>query len=267
MWKSKHKNAPIAEFLGILLFISLAVNAILLLLEPYSVAYAENGKLTLSYAIYAVIGLLFSTPAPIIAIFAVLRKYEKITVKEFIKRAISTPNPLKTVLITGAFCIAAFIFAIIYGKYNGSPWYMMPLGFIVMIPFVGFAEETGWRGFLQPELEKRFSFPVATSIVSVIWYSWHLVIWLMPTSNHYNDSLIGFAITIFVWSFVSAAIYKSTKSVFACAVYHSFVNSIGAIFDWNELFDTYPKENGMIVYFVIIFIASLIIAKRCRKAL
>ncbi|RKM59325.1 CPBP family intramembrane metalloprotease [Butyrivibrio sp. CB08] len=47
---------------------------------------------------------------------------------------------------------------------------MMPLGFLIMLPLVGFAEETGWRGFLQPMLEKRFPFPVATTIVAVIWY-------------------------------------------------------------------------------------------------
>ena len=58
--------------------------------------------------------------------------------------------------------------------------------------------------------------------------------------------MIGFAITIFVWAFVSAAIYKATKSVLACAAYHAFINSIGAIYDWNALFDAYPKSNGML---------------------
>ena len=90
---------------------------------------------------------------------------------------------------------------------------------------------------LQPEMEKMFPFPIATSITAVIWCVWHLPIWVMPSSNHYGDSLIGFAITIFVWSFIGAAIYKATKSVLACAIYHSFINSIGAVYDWNDLFD------------------------------
>ena len=140
-----------------------------------------------------------------------------------------------------------------------------------MLPLVGIAEEAGWRGFLQPELEKKFPFPIATSITAVIWYVWHLPIWLMPSSNHYGDSLIGFAITIFVWAFVSAAIYKATKSVLACAAYYSFINSIGAIYDWNALFDAYPKSNGMLLYFGIVFALAIVIwvitdkkIQRCR---
>ena len=136
---------------------------------------------------------------------------------------------------------------------------MMPLGFIVMILFVGIAEEPGWRGFLQPEMEKIFPFPIATSITAVIWYVWHLPLWVKPSSDHYDDSLIGFAINIFVWSFIGAAIYKATKSVFACALYHAVIDSIGAVYDWNTLFDAYPKTNAMMLYFGIVFAAAVII--------
>ena len=157
------------------------------------------------------------------------------------------------------FCVCALIFAVFCGEPNGSPLYMMPLGLLIMLPFVGFAEETGWRGFLQPALEKRFPFLVATTIVAVIWCVWHFPIWLQPSSNHYGDSIVGFAINIFVWAFVAAAIYKATKSVLACAIYHSFINSIGAIYDWNKLFDAYPKSNAAYIYFGAIFIIAVII--------
>lgn len=115
--------------------------------------------------------------------------------------------------------------------------------------------------FFAARTGEKFPFPIAASITAVIWYVWHLPIWIMPTSNHYGDSLIGFAITIFVWTFVEAAIYKSTKSVIACAVYHSFINSIGAVFDWNALFDVYPKTNGMMRYFAVVFVAAIILWK------
>lgn len=259
MWKDEKKKAPIADYLGWLLFLSLFVNIIILALEPASIAYAETGKLTFLYVIYAIIGMFFTTPGPVITLFIVLRKEESISVKEFLRRFLYMPGKMKMILITGFFCACALIFALVCGEPNGSPWYLMPFGFVIMLPFVGFAEETGWRGFLQPALEKRFPFPVATSIVAVIWCVWHFPIWLQPSSNHYGDSMVGFAMNIFVWAFVAAAIYKSTKSVLACAIYHSFINSIGAIYDWNKLFDTYPKSNAAYLYFGVIFVAALII--------
>ena len=257
MWINEKKKAPIIEFLGWLLFISVFFSIIVLLLEPASIKYAETGELSFLYIIYAITGMFFTTPAPVIALFIALRKDEKISVKEFLRRFFFTPHKIKAVIVTAFFCLISFVFAIFCGQSNGSPWYMMPLGFIVMIPFVGFAEETGWRGFLQPMLEKRFPFPVATTIVAVIWCVWHFPVWLQATSNHYGDNILGFAMNIFVWSFVAAAIYKSTKSVLACAIYHSFINSIGAIYDWNKLFDTYPKSVASCIYFGIIFVLAL----------
>lgn len=52
-----------------------------------------------------------------------------------------------------------------------------PLNAVLMFPldwtFVTFAgggnEELGWRGLLQPALEKKFSFPLATVITALVW--------------------------------------------------------------------------------------------------
>lgn len=117
MWKNDSKGAPIAEFLGGLLFLTLFVEGALLLLEPYS-----------------------------IALFLVLRRVEGISVKEFFRRILFTPRPLHAAAITGLFCALALLFALRCGTSNGEMWYMMPLGFAVMLPFVGVAEEPGSGG-------------------------------------------------------------------------------------------------------------------------
>ncbi|MDO5324939.1 MAG: CPBP family intramembrane metalloprotease [Clostridia bacterium] len=248
MWKDENGRAPLGVFLGWILFLTILVELVLLALEPSAVAYAQDGKLTLGHAIYAVVGLLFSTPAPLIALYLTLRRAERISLREFLRRAVYTPRPLRAALVMGLFCAPALGFALCCGTPNGAAWYMLPLGFLVMLPFVGIAEETGWRGFLQPALEKRLPFPVATSVTAAIWYVWHLPLWLHPSSNHYGDSLIGFAMQIFVWCFAAAAIYRATKSSLACAAYHAFVNAIGAVWDWNALFDAWPKTGGMLLY-------------------
>ncbi len=220
-------------------------------LLPYSVAYTENGEMTVGYLLYAIIGLFFSTPAPFVSVLIISLFKEKIGLKEFFRRIFRTEHKLKTILLTGVFCLLALIFALINGTPNGSPWYMLPLGFLVMIPFVGIAEETGWRGFLQPALEEKFKFPFSVLLTAFIWYIWHFDLWLDKTSNHYGDSLIGFGITIFIWAFALAALYKATKSIIACATYHAFIDAIGAIYDWNLLFDSFPGNVITNIYRVV----------------
>lgn len=258
MWKDNEK-APVWEFLGWVMLISVVSGIIILILEPYSIAFAKDGTLTAGYLFYATIGILFTTPNPMIATYIVLKRHKKIrSVKDFCKLILHTRNVMATVFITAAFCAAVLCIAIIYGTRTGSPWYL----FIIALPVLiigGGVEEIGWRGFLQPALEKKLPYPIATILVSAIWFTWHLPLWIEPSSNHYGDSLIGFAITIMVLSFVESAIYKATKSVFACVMYHTFINSIGAVYDWNALFDTFPNKIGVNVYYCIALATSIIL--------
>lgn len=226
-------------------------------LVPYSVAFSETGIMTAGYFTYAAIGIIFSTPGPFIAVLIIYLFKDKTGLKQLFRDIFHTEKPLKTVLITGIFCIMALVYALLFGTPNGSPWYMFPLGFLIMIPFVGIAEETGWRGLLQPELDKRIAFPFSVLIVAAIWFVWHLSTWIDPTSNHYGDSIIGFGITIFIWAFAMAAIYKSTKSIIACAIYHAFVDAIGAVYDWNALFDAFPGSLPTNIYRILWLSAAI----------
>ena len=62
---------------------------------------------------------------------------------------------------------------------------------------------------------------------------------------------------ILVWAFVGAAIYKATKSVFSCVVYHAFLNTIGSVYDWNALFDKFPNTVAMYIYFAVVFVLAI----------
>ena len=228
-------------------------------LLPYSIAYSATGKMTAGYFLYAVIGLLFSTPTPFIAVLIISLFIEKTGIRQMFHIIFHIESKLKTFLITSWFCLIAFVYAILFGTPNGSPWYMFPLGFLIMIPFVGIAEETGWRGLLQPELDKRMSYPFSVLLTAAIWFVWHFPVFINPTSNHYGDSIIGFGITIFIWAFALAAIYKTTKSVIACALYHAFIDAIGAVYDWNALFDGFPGSVSTNVYQGIWLIVSVVL--------
>ena len=89
---------------------------------------------------------------------------------------------------------------------------------------VGGNEELGWRGLLQPALEKKFSFPLATVITALVWVAWHLPLWLIPGTSQSQVSLPFYIFFCILLSFCLAVLYKQTASVFACMVFHGCIN-------------------------------------------
>lgn len=110
-------------------------------LKPYSITYENTGQITMGYIAYALIGMLFTTPAPFISVFILAIFRARISPRAFFVKLLHTEKPLFTIALTTVFCLMALVFALLRGTPNGSPWYIMPLGFLVMVPFVGIAEE------------------------------------------------------------------------------------------------------------------------------
>jgi membrane protease YdiL (CAAX protease family) len=123
----------------------------------------------------------------------------------------------------------------------GQPWPDISLfGQVMYMPYLTFAgtwllwiftygigEETGWRGFLLPRLQSRFSALVSALIVSLIWAPWHIPMFL------YNENLmsLGLVGTIF-WviglmfgSVLLTWLYNSSEgSILMTALWHATYN-------------------------------------------
>jgi membrane protease YdiL (CAAX protease family) len=83
------------------------------------------------------------------------------------------------------------------------------LTFCVTLLIQGGNEEIGWRGFMQPELQRRFSPLVAALIVSAFWSLWHLPLFL---NGVYDANLIV--------GMVSGAIYRIPLAIFLAWFYN-----------------------------------------------
>jgi membrane protease YdiL (CAAX protease family) len=86
--------------------------------------------------------------------------------------------------------------------------------------FYGIFEEPGWRGFLLPWLQKRFSAMNATIILSLLWFSWHI-----PSFFYRYDlsvpMTIGFAIGLFAGAVVLTFLYNYTRgSLLTVIIWH-----------------------------------------------
>ena len=110
------------------------------------------------------------------------------------------------------------------------PWYVAPIVMLSATIVGGGNEELGWRGILQPEFEKKLPFPIATLITGCIWMAWHIPLWFVEGTSQQGMNFGLYCIYGLILSFWLATIYKKTKSVFYCVVFHGFSNLMLSLF-------------------------------------
>ncbi len=110
------------------------------------------------------------------------------------------------------------------------PWYIAPIVFLSAVIYSGGNEELGWRGIMQPELEKKFSFPIATLITGCVWMIWHLPLWFVIGTSQQGINYGLYCIYGLILSFWLSTLYKKTNSVFFCVVFHGFANLMLSLF-------------------------------------
>ncbi|MDR5655773.1 type II CAAX endopeptidase family protein [Halodesulfurarchaeum sp. HSR-GB] len=95
----------------------------------------------------------------------------------------------------------------------------------------GGQEELGWRGFMLPVLQERYSALVSSLAVGVAWALWHLPLLLNATTIHggwSRSQQLIWVFTIIAGSILWTWMYNSTGgSVLAVAVFHAGINAMG----------------------------------------
>ncbi|UTF52491.1 CPBP family intramembrane glutamic endopeptidase [Natronosalvus rutilus] len=95
----------------------------------------------------------------------------------------------------------------------------------------GGQEELGWRGFMLPVLQARYSALTSSLVVGIAWAGWHLPLFLNANTTHggwpLSQQLI-WIVTILAGSVLWTWMYNSTGgSVLAVAVFHAGINTMG----------------------------------------
>ena len=107
--------------------------------------------------------------SPTIASYISLKRNNKVkNLKEWLKKIFDIKHNIWTYVLVILFVFIYYVLGCaINGFEFGAPIFML----IVILPmmlFVGGNEEVGWRMILQPELEKKFGFHIATIFTSII---------------------------------------------------------------------------------------------------
>ncbi|MBT2570060.1 CPBP family intramembrane glutamic endopeptidase [Planococcus sp. ISL-110] len=116
-------------------------------------------------------------------------------------------------------------------NWNGLPLWFLPVFFLFQC-FTSGMEEFGWRGYLQPLLQTRYTAEKACFRVGLLWSIWHYPIIIYM--NYPNGitvvllSLIGFTLLTIPQAYVIGWLYNSTGNVWLCVILHAWANTVSA---------------------------------------
>ena len=157
----------------------------------------------------------------------------------------------------GSFDIAAF-FSIPTVLWAGL--YAGPLG-----------EEIGWRGFLLPELQKKYTNLKSAIIIGVIWFIWHIPLWWAPFGTLVSGESISFlpVITYFIMLMclsiiITWLVVNSKGSVLVAILFHLSINAGIALLFFPELNVDFKKVHLLSSIGMILF-TGILIAKNKLK--
>jgi membrane protease YdiL (CAAX protease family) len=122
---------------------------------------------------------------------------------------------------------------------EASQLQLMLTGFI---PFLGnsiiifllgpFSEEIGWRGYALDKLQNKKSPIVASLVLGIVWWAWHLPLFFMPSTLHGSQGLlsaftIGYLFTVISYSILFTWLYNHTeRSILIAILAHFSINFV-----------------------------------------
>lgn len=99
-------------------------------------------------------------------------------------------------------------------------------------------EESGWRGFLQPSLEKRFTVIRSSMITGMIWAFWHAPLWFITSGFGGVELLwymVSFVITLVSLAVVIGICYHRCRNLFVPMWIHFMFNLVAPAFTGSML--------------------------------
>ena len=150
------------------------------------------------------------------------------------------------------------------GRFDTSAFKMIPLIVWAGLRAGPLGEEMGWRGFLLPELQHRFSPFKSSLIIGLIWCCWHIPLFFAPFGTAVSGAPITVISILYFWLLTTclACIYtwlvnRSNGSVLIGLLIHlSFNASLLMLFfpglaDYSKLLN-YLSAPAFIVITVLL---------------
>lgn len=132
-------------------------------------------------------------------------------------------------------------------------------------------EELGWRGFLLPEFQKKFSNLKSAIAIGVIWFLWHIPLFWAPFGTLVSGGIISFlpVLTYFIMLIclsilITWFVLDSKGSVLIAILFHLSINAGIALLFFPELNMDFKKVHLLSSIAMLLF-AGILVAKNKLK--
>lgn len=114
-------------------------------------------------------------------------------------------------------------------------------------------EETAWRGFALPRLQRRFDPLIASLVLGVLWGVWHLPLFFIPGSFQSSIPFVGFLISTIATSVTIGWVFNRAQgSVLVVALFHGFTDVVIAY--------TGVMTSGAVLFWITVGLQVLVAA-------
>lgn len=121
-------------------------------------------------------------------------------------------------------------------------------------------EELGWRGYLLPLLQTRYSATVASLVLGTFWFLWHLSLRNLSVGGNSGFPLSLWAVSIVTTAFVYTWLFNNTDgSVLAVTVFHGLLNVLNGLVVLQPSATDDPSSAYAIVSVNVLFALSIVL--------
>jgi membrane protease YdiL (CAAX protease family) len=187
--------------------------------------------------------------APTIILLIMFKKLRpNSTIKSFYKELFKEKLNFRvfgmaTLLIVGIFLMSAYFLSIFEATAISAQLsfvFSALFGNIIFTAIQGASgEESGWRGYLMPELEKKYGFVKGNVILGLIWSFWHLPLWFVSTDYSGMNLLlyiISFVVGLTAFSIIIGVYMKKCNNLLLAFWMHFLFNFVLTFFIGKDLY-------------------------------
>jgi membrane protease YdiL (CAAX protease family) len=144
-------------------------------------------------------------------------------------------------LLAATFALNAWLGAPFPGVVQKLPGFF-PLLLLLTLQ-TGLGEELGWRGFAQRRLQPQWGLLRAALVVGAVWSAWHLPLFAIPGSMHWQllraagalTAVGGYSLYLVFTAVLYALVMHASGSLLMPILMHGSTNATAWLFSLNEV--------------------------------